>query len=834
MYKLIVMQRPFKFTKFKLITGYILILLLGAVAIIFIYKQTIALTEKGNDEIVMQQKLFIIGNTLAKLYEAENTGLSFSQTGSQKNFNTYMDLIEDIRQNMDTLKRLSVSTEQNRRIDTVHTLLLDRIQNLKDLLYVKKYFIPEDFYNKTVEKIESLKDSIGKEPNIKHRIVATIDSSITIIEKKKWFLSRAKRDSVLKVDTTYHYFADTVGISNNTDTLMNVIRDSWSQYQQQKDEIDAEVSRREQIVIQSGQKITERLKRILKALEKEEIENTHTRLEQQQDTTHQLTQTLSWVAIIACLLVVFFVVLIINDITQSQRYRRELEAAKAYTERLLHNREKLMLTVTHDIKSPLSSIIGYIELLSNTPLEERQYYFLRNMKGSAEHILHLANNMLDFSKLEANKMEVNTVPYNPGRLLQETVDSFLPLAAEKGLELKSDISNALNDHFCGDPMKVRQIVVNILSNAIKYTQQGRVALSAFSPGTKDAQFMIVIKDSGPGMTEEEQELIFKEFTRLTPQHNNGAEGTGLGLTITLQLVKLLGGDLTLSSKKGEGSTFTVKLPLVKATTQEAPPTEPEQATPVMHEGMRAFLVDDDELQLTVNSEFLRKVGINSVTCTHPREALSLLEKENYDLVLSDIQMPEMDGFELVQQIRQSASEEIKHLPVIALSARADMHEQEYLDAGFSAYLNKPFAPEQLYARVNELLGCDIKIAPQSEEVLDTNAPFDLGMIMVFADNDKDAANQIIQSFIADCVRNFKTLEEHVRKHEPEEVKKLAHKMLPMFRQLSIHQVIPLLIFLERMETEKTEESQIAETVRELVQKGNEVIQLLKEELGRTL
>lgn len=834
MYKLIVMQRPFKFTKFKLITGYILILLLGAVAIIFIYKQTIALTEKGNDEIVMQQKLFIIGNTLAKLYEAENTGLSFSQTGSQKNFNTYMDLIEDIRQNMDTLKRLSVSAEQNRRIDTVHTLLLDRIQNLKDLLYVKKYFIPEDFYNKTVEKIENLKDSIGQEPNIKHRIVATIDSSITIIEKKKWFLSRAKRDSVLKVDTTYHYFADTVGISNNTDTLMNVIRDSWSQYQQQKDEIDAEVSRREQIVIQSGQKITERLKRILKALEKEEIENTHIRLEQQQDTTHQLTQTLSWVAIIACLLVVFFVVLIINDITQSQRYRRELEAAKAYTERLLHNREKLMLTVTHDIKSPLSSIIGYIELLSNTPLEERQYYFLRNMKGSAEHILHLANNMLDFSKLEANKMEVNTVPYNPGRLLQETVDSFLPLAAEKGLELKSDISNALNEHFCGDPMKVRQIVVNILSNAIKYTQQGKIALSAFSPSTKDAQFMIVIKDSGPGMTEEEQELIFKEFTRLTPQHNNGAEGTGLGLTITLQLVKLLGGDLTLSSKKGEGSTFTVKLPLVKATTQEIPSTEPEQVTPVMHEGMKAFLVDDDELQLTVNSEFLRKVGITSDTCVHSPEALALLEKGNYDLVLSDIQMPEMDGFELVKQIRLSASGKIKHLPVIALSARADMHEQEYLDAGFSAYLNKPFTPEQLYARVNELLGCDIKITPHSKEANDTNAPFDLSMIMVFADNDTDAANQIIQSFISDCVRNFRSLEEYVQKHDLEQVKKLAHKMLPMFRQLSIKQMIPLLIFLERMEVEKTEESQIAKTVRELVQTGNKVIQLLKEELGRTL
>ena len=679
------MQRPFKFTKLKLITGYILILLLGAIAIVFIYKQTIALTQKGNDEIVMQQKLFIISNTLTKLYEAENTGIAFSQTGTQKNFDTYMKLIEDIKDNMDTLKNLSISSEQNLRIDTINTLLGKRIENLKDLYYVKKYYIPEDFYNKTIEKIGTLKDSADVIPDLREKIITVIDSNYIIRERKGLF--RTKRDSILKVDTTLHRIVDTLSMvttNNNTDTLMNVIRDSWSQYQQQKEEIDAEVSRREDIVIQSGQHITERLKRVLKDLEKEELENTMIRLEQQQITTHHLTRTISWIAIIACVLVVFFVVLIINDITQSQRYRRELEAAKTYTERLLHNREKLMLTVTHDIKSPLSSIIGYIELINNTQLEERQHYFLKNMKGSAEHILHLANNMLDFSKLESNKMEINTVPYNPGRLLQETADSFLPLAAQKNLKLKSDISNVLNGLYLGDSMKVRQIVVNILSNAIKYTREGKVSLSAFISGTKDDQFIIVIKDSGPGMTKEEQELIFKEFTRLTPQHNNGAEGTGLGLTITLQLVHLLDGELTLESKKGEGSTFTVKFPLIKATSQESLPTETPSSLPVMHEGMKAFIVDDDILQLTVTTELLRKAGIQCDTCTHPQEVLSRLEKGNYNIVLSDIQMPEMDGFELVQQIRESPNQQIKNIPVIALSARDDMHEKEYQETGFSA------------------------------------------------------------------------------------------------------------------------------------------------------
>ena len=823
------MQRPFKFTKLKLITGYILILLLGAIAIVFIYKQTIALTQKGNDEIVMQQKLFIISNTLTKLYEAENTGIAFSQTGTQKNFDTYMKLIEDIKDNMDTLKNLSISSEQNLRIDTINTLLGKRIENLKDLYYVKKYYIPEDFYNKTIEKIGTLKDSADVIPDLREKIITVIDSNYIIRERKGLF--RTKRDSILKVDTTLHRIVDTLSMvttNNNTDTLMNVIRDSWSQYQQQKEEIDAEVSRREDIVIQSGQHITERLKRVLKDLEKEELENTMIRLEQQQITTHHLTRTISWIAIIACVLVVFFVVLIINDITQSQRYRRELEAAKTYTERLLHNREKLMLTVTHDIKSPLSSIIGYIELLNNTQLEERQHYFLKNMKGTAEHILHLANNMLDFSKLESNKMEINTVPYNPGRLLQETADSFLPLAAQKNLKLKSDISNVLNGLYLGDSMKVRQIVVNILSNAIKYTREGKVSLSAFISGTKDDQFIIVIKDSGPGMTKEEQELIFKEFTRLTPQHNNGAEGTGLGLTITLQLVHLLDGELTLESKKGEGSTFTVKFPLIKATSQESQPTETPSSLPVMHEGMKAFIVDDDILQLTVTTELLRKAGIQCDTCTHPQEVLSRLEKGNYNIVLSDIQMPEMDGFELVQQIRESPNQQIKNIPVIALSARDDMHEKEYQETGFSAYLNKPYTPEQLYSRVNDLLGCAIEMNQPTTQTSDKNALYNLDMIMVFADNDKDAANQIIGSFISDCKTNFQLLVQHLESHETEQIAKLAHKMLPMFKQLAINDVIPSLLFLEKMPLD-TEENKIRESIEKILQEGNDVLQLLEKE-----
>ena len=198
------------------------------------------------------------------------------------------------------------------------------------------------------------------------------------------------------------------------------------------------------------------------------------------------------------------------------------------------------------------------------------------------------------------------------------------------------------------------------------------------------------------------------------------------------------------------------------------------------------------------------------------------------MVLSDIQMPEMDGFELVQQIRKSVNQQVKNIPVIALSARDDMHEKEYQDAGFSAYLNKPYTPEQLYSRVNNLLGCAIETKQPTTQIPDKNAPYNLDMIMVFADNDKDTANQIIGSFLTDCKTNFQSLTKHLEAHETEQIAKLAHKMLPMFKQLSINKVIPSLLFLEKMPLD-TEENKIRENIEKILQEGNNILQLLEKE-----
>ena len=833
------MQRPFKFTKFKLIAGYVAILLLSLFAIGFIYNQTMGLAQKDDTEELTRRKLFVTSNTLAKLYEAEGISLAFMQTDSKSNFSAYMALMEDIGRSIDTLKQLSNTREQALRLDTINTLLSKRLQNLRQLIYVKRYSIPEDFYNKAMEEIESLRDSSEQEVNIVTRYVTRQDSSYVRNEEerpgffKRLFGGKHEEDSVLQVTTYQQLLVDTIPPPPmpSTDTVINTIRGMWVEFQEQRREIAERIYRQELAVIQSGQAITERIKQILNDLEQEEINNTLAKLSQQQAVTHQIAKTVSWIAIIACVLVILFVFLILSDISQSQRYRKQLEEAKQYTEQLLHNREKLMLTVTHDIKSPLSSIISYIELLNNTRLEERQHYFLQNMKSSSEHILHLANNMLDFSKLEARQMEVSDLPYNPRRLLQEAADSFLPLAAEKRLSLESHVGKNLDGNYSGDPLKIRQIVVNLLSNAVKYTQKGKVELSAFSAPERADTLVVVIKDTGPGMTEEEQKLIFKEFTRLRAEQNSGIEGTGLGLTITLQLVQLLGGTLTLASAKGTGSTFTVRLPLKQAKEEPAaapkPPTEPS-----FQDGgqVKALLVDDDDLQLKLRISILSMAGVACTACADPREALPLLEKGDFDIAFSDIQMPEMDGFELIRQIRASAVERVAALPVIAMSGRDDIQETEYLEAGFSAFVSKITSPAQVVARVNELLGCHLRLASPEAPVPEGEKPYDLASIRVFADNDEGAVAQITEAFLADCHTNFDLLRQHMEAGELEAVSKLAHKMLPMFRQFAIREVIPLLVFLERMDVAAVERKDAAAAVAAVLEKGQSVTAQLEKEM----
>lgn len=823
-----------KYTQWKVIGGYSLLFLLSILAAVLIYKQITELISSEENNDTPNRKLFIIGNTITGLYESEGLGNAFVQTGSKSYFLKYRSLIEEVESNIDSLRDLTTRLDQILRLDTINDLLDQKIQNLQDIVQVKQSFVPDDFYNKAIASIESGRDTLSGR-DIRKRHITTLDSSYTKSEKKKrrWlFFSKTEPDSVLKVSVSHHIVIDTLNRQTalqNTDSVVHILKTAWENVQKQTQDITRQINRKEYALIQQSTYITDQLKRILGAYEKEEIIHSLIQQENRKQALNTMIRIFAWLAVIAFLLILFFTFFILRDLSRSQRYRKELEAANRYADQLLKSREKMILTVTHDIKSPLSSIIGYIELLHNTPVNDRQRYFLKNMQGSSEHILKLIGNLLDLSKLENNKMPIESIVFNPKHLFQEITDNFMPLAAAKHLELKAHFEEDLDKDYSGDALRIRQIITNILSNAVKYTTEGNISFFAEIVGPE--KIRLKIQDTGSGMTPEEQRIIFQEFTRLTSHAT--IEGTGLGLTITLKLIQLLGGEIQLNSTPGKGSCFTIQLPLKLCTT--ASPTVfpevplPSQPNTPKSSSLKILFIDDDPLQLEMAIGLLANYGIQAETTTSPQHLLNKLVSTKYDLIFSDIQMPKTNGFDLVKQIRSSSLPHATKLCIVALSADSDRTEKEYLEAGFTAFLSKPFTSSQLTALITRLTGIPLQepIITSSNPVQDTaRNGYCLKHILQFVDNDQEALQKILDSFVTTTQEHIELLKKYQKEKQWTAIIQLAHKMLPMFRQLEINEEIPLLEKLEQATKNDLPENQILSLTQEVIDK---TLLLLKED-----
>lgn len=839
------MKTPAQHTKIKVITGYILLFLLTIITILFIYKQITRLT--GDEGLISKanQKLFIVGNTITNLYEAESLSNSFLQTGSGNSFRKYIGLIHQVETDIDTLKKLTSEPAQIARIDTIYVLLNDKIKNLKELIKVKKSQSPDEYYTKAIALIESTRDSVQDIQNVQKRIVTTLDSSYVKNKKKrKGFLGifgPRLPDSTLEVKISQHIVLDTIHAQvpeHNTDSIVNILKAAWENFQAETAILNRQISQKEYNIVTQSVLITEQLKKVLYAYEMEEITHSMNRIEQREQLRNTTANLIAKIAIIAVLFIAFFCTLILRDISRNQRYRRELEAAKNYTDRLLKMREKFMLTVTHDIKSPLGSIIGYIELLKKTLTHEKQRYFLSNMKSSAEHIQQLVMNLLDFSKLEANKIQPDEIIFHPAGLLQEIYDSFLPQARSKKLKYTCRLDPSLAEPQSGDALRIRQITANILSNAIKYTPRGEVVLEA-AIDPKSRQLTIRVKDSGPGLSAEEQKQIFNEFTRLSS--SNEIEGTGLGLAITLKLVHLLGGDLHIDSSPGQGSCFTVTLPLKEGGKAKA---ELQKETDLPTLQAKALVIDDDPLQLQMMAALLESYGVQADITTSPDQLAEKIERENYDLIFTDIQMPQTDGFEVVKRIRESALPRASSIPVIALSARCDLKEEDYKKAGFTAFWDKTLRPEtfpHLLRKLTEEAGwttplTSIPVSGGEERNKERETGnYTLKHIRQFTDNDPEALKRILESFLQETRKHLEQLNHDLQEKDYPSLGKLAHKMLPVFRQLEAKEIIPSLQRLERSDKEPLSESEfstltesILTSVRELCEKIRQAADYSKE------
>lgn len=714
-----------------------------------------------------------------------------------------------VRREMDTLA--ASDDQQNLMTDSLLILLREKDRNTIQMLRVLSEANDSLLSAREIEEIIAEQDSVVTQQRVQHRVITKRDSLITKPKKKGFFKRLAeafvpsKQDTAVLVNTSLEFATDTIlEAYNPADSLHQKLRAASEQKKARKKTV---IRHRNTQFRRLDTQLTARIDSLVKSYELNEMQRAQDEAEKAQDIRQRSAQTIGGIAIGAVLLSAFFLLLIWRDITRSNRYRHQLEEANQRAQELLEAREKLMLAITHDFKAPLGSIIGYTDLLTRLTGDERQRFYLDNMKSSSQHLLRLVSDLLDFHRLDLNKAEIHRVTFNPSQLFEEIRVSFEPLTSHKGLALCCEIDSSLDGRFVSDPLRIRQIVNNLLSNAVKFTSEGSITIVA---SYNSSSIRIDVKDTGKGMAPEDQERIFQEFTRLPGAQ--GEEGFGLGLSIVHKLVVLLEGNIHVHSVLGEGSTFTVVLPLFpvggqeyisgKGSSSESKRDRAENKVDASTEDMkvsypiRVLLIDDDKIQLTLTAAMLQQHGIDAVCCEQLDELTEYLREDHFDVLLTDVQMPAINGFDLLKLLRASNIPQAKTIPVIAVTARSDMDEPAFIEHGFAGCLHKPFTVAELIEKV----GVGDNYHPVSIQCNDTRVPrlaaFDFKSLIAFSEDDPDASRSILSSFVEETGKNINRMEHSLQMEDSEGIAGLAHKLLPLFTMMGASQIVLLLTKLE--------------------------------------
>lgn len=789
-----------KATILKVAISYLILVIIGASSIYFVYKNTESITGEIGEHTAFQEQEELVNSILTELLHAENhIGPMMVDT---TDFNLYKENVNVALNLMDTLKSQLTDPFQIQSVDSVAGLLKQKEANLFELTKLTNKDNLEKLYKaniKTMLNGEDMRNFAKKNNFSSQKQDTTIQRRYA--KRGNFFqrLAEAFSKSGGPIDTTItmagleQQWMDSLAYYYNpTDTAQRIIDDIKLKIRDEKYRTDKAIMAKINSLRENNNDITKQTKSILGKIEFDNRVTMQQAKVRKNLTLSQTAETLRYITILAIVIILIFCWILFNDISKSRELRKLLEEKNK-------QQEKMMISLTHDMKAPLGSAIGYMELMDNTPLSEKQQYYLSSIRKSSNQTLQLITNILDFNKLEYSKIVLQPTLFSVKEMIEETYISFKPIAEKKGLKLNHGVSGE-PDKIKGDVIRIQQICNNLVSNSIKFTEMGEVNLNAHVEEQEDSyQLTITVSDTGIGISEEDQEHIFDEYERIVREDHSPQEGSGLGLSIVHKLVTLHHGEINVESDLDIGTTFIVSLPLDKI--EEEAENSNNNAAPI-----NVLVLDDDDTQLTLVSEVLsHEKNISVFTQKDPMEALKTLENQEIDIILTDIQMPSINGFEFVKLIRQSPHiRKSGTLPILALSARADISEEDIKEQGFNGFICKPFTAQQLRETVRtHALG--EKVVSTNEETDNNEEQVEDGPfsgLLGYACGDRESEALILDSFIQESNMNLENLSKAWKSDKSEDVKHFAHKMLPLFRTLQKKEIVEKLTILERDEAYK--------------------------------
>ncbi len=713
---------------------------------------------------------------------------------------------------------------------TISSLLKEEQRNLKQLSDVMAGRPTQNYLQNKVKNLNTGKDSIlvhSKAPQTHEAKKTTVE----VLKTRRGFFRRLadafKKEHAetlsVKQDSNRAVIDSVTTPVNVAENVANILEQIDKKEKVETQDHKQSINREMEELKMVSAKLALRSAKHLSDVHQREKDNMQEAIKKAMEARKHLLWQMELLAIVAFFAIVIMIWFIWRDARKERIYRENLEAANEEIQRIMNQRERLLLTITHDIKAPAASISGFIDLMKDYVSNPQGLECLQNIKNSAAHLSHLVASLLDYHQLENGLMKVQPTSFSPAQLVAESVEGMKLRAEEKGLEISFDCkmkgmgtsdSSGTSDSpmkkkfFRADAFRIRQILDNLVSNAIKYTDRGSVTIQAqVSEILGKPMLTLSVKDTGKGMTDEEKQKVFQAFTRL--KSAQGIEGTGLGLSITQELVSLLGGEIILHSTQGKGSTFIVTIPVEPVPKEEtqnknqtgvgddkALDSNPEEkendsASPQVSvekkkkpefANHKILILDDDKLQLQLLQEMLRRIVGDTwqvFACNHVMDALTTLHNEQPALMLMDIEMPEMNGMDMISHINHT------HMMVVAMTAHDTSILEQLQKAGFDDCLFKPFSMEKL----SDILG--IESQPQLDAQPETPFQPDLSSqqksnpqldaLLAFAGGDEEAAKEILDTVKQELAAHLENLKEALEEESlsTDRIGKAAHKLLPI-------------------------------------------------------
>ncbi len=802
-----------KFT-FKIILSY---LVLGALSVLvgfFLYSEFEKLTSE-NVKTIGEKKFIETGTLINLVYEADGFARLALLTEDDSDFEKYMVTTDSLFLKIKEIKSLSTVDFQIKQLDSVKSLLIEKNQNIEQLRILGLTNKKDTSLDEIMEEVQKLEASIGL---ISVETLYKDPSKLSRRERRIWQSYADYLNSNPARDTS------TVK-SKTVDSMLTASRYIVSEAKKKNSQISESLRQKENELIRNDLNISERLREIISSFDTEIAKKNNLENQMRQESIERTGQILKFAGILGGGVILIFSYLILSDFFRAERYKKNLEESKNYAESLLKSREQLISTVSHDLKTPLNTISGYAELFENSSLSEKQKNYLAQITSSSHFISHLVDDLLDYSKLEAGKLPMEKIPFSLENIIIEAGNAVKQQYLQKPVELKISISDEIkNKIFESDPLRLRQIINNLVGNAFKFTERGSVEIKAEELKKTDQVSIVQISviDTGIGISKEKQGLIFNEFTQAETNIAHKFGGSGLGLAISKKLTKLLDGTLKVESVLGEGSEFILTLPLKNS---ERKSTNISLKNKVAFKGLKGIIIDDDQAIGSLLKEMFQQLGIETKVFNRFQNFKNSNLDFKFDFILTDIQMPETDGFSVLKSLKKGEVDFYKNQPIIAMTGNREHPHNYYFEIGFADMLPKPFSSHDLINSLQnifperksffipvESVGKEqndpIKIDSQNSRI------FNISLLKSFLST-PESLLEVLRIFDSQTEKDLQDLDKAIQEQNLKTVKETAHRMLTMFRQLQAIEVIPILEKMEGYSAKDVEESQVSKDLEEL-------------------